>query len=35
VPGTTSSMPLKFVEHSMWIAAAMDSLGDGKGMWHE
>jgi len=28
-------MTLKFVEHSMWIAAAMDFLGDGKGMWDE
>ena len=28
-------MTLKFVEHYLWIAAAMDSLGNGTGMWDE
>jgi hypothetical protein len=28
-------MTLKFVEHFMWIASAMDSLGEGTGMWDE
>ena len=28
-------MALKFVEHFMWIASAMDKLGDGMGMWDE
>ena len=28
-------MALKFVEHSMWIASAMDHVGDGTGMWDE
>ena len=32
-----AEMTLKFVEHSMWIASAMDNLGDGdgEGMWDE
>ena len=30
-----AEMTIKFVEHSMWIASAMDSLGDGTGMWDE
>ena len=30
-----AQMTLKFVEHSMWIASAMYSLGDGTGMWDE
>jgi hypothetical protein len=30
-----AEMTLKFVEHSMWIASAMDNLGDGAGMWDE
>ena len=30
-----AEMALKFVEHSMWISAAMDNLGDGNGMWDE
>jgi hypothetical protein len=30
-----ADMTLKFVEHYMWIASAMDSLGDGTGMWDE
>ena len=30
-----AEMSLKFFEHSMWIASAMDSLGDGTGMWDE
>ncbi|MBP2670707.1 MAG: putative (alpha/alpha)-barrel-type glycoside hydrolase [candidate division NC10 bacterium] len=28
-------MTLKFVGHSMWIAAAMDRVGDDTGMWDE
>lgn len=28
-------MTLKFVEHSMWIASAMEGLGNGTGMWDE
>ena len=30
-----AEMTLKFVEHSMWIASAMNGLGDGTGMWDE
>ncbi len=30
-----AEMAIKFIEHSMWIASAMDSLGDGTGMWDE
>jgi hypothetical protein len=30
-----SEMALKFIEHSMWIASAMDDLGNGAGMWDE
>jgi hypothetical protein len=30
-----AEMTLKFVEHFMWIASAMDALGDGTGMWDE
>ncbi len=30
-----AEMTLKFFEHSMWIASAMDNLGDGTGMWDE
>ena len=30
-----AEMALKFVEHFMWIASAMDALGDGTGMWDE
>ena len=30
-----SEMAIKFIEHSMWISSAMDSLGDGTGMWDE
>ena len=30
-----ADMTLKFVEHFMWIASAMDHLGDGTGMWDE
>ena len=30
-----AEMTLKFVEHSMWIASAMDNLGAGAGMWDE
>ena len=32
---TYAEMVLKFVEHFMWIASAMGSLGDGAGMWDE
>ncbi len=32
---TYAEMVLKFVEHYMWIASAMGSLGDGAGMWDE
>ena len=28
-------MTLQFVEHSMWIASAMNGLADGVGMWDE
>ncbi len=28
-------MALKFVEHFLWIASAMDKLGEGTGMWDE
>ena len=30
-----AEMAIKFIEHSMWISSAMDSLGDGTGMWDE
>ena len=30
-----AEMTLKFIEHFMWIASAMDNLGDGTGMWDE
>ncbi len=30
-----AEMTLKFIEHSMWIASAMDGLGEGTGMWDE
>ena len=30
-----ADMTLKFVEHFMWIASAMDNLGEGTGMWDE
>ena len=30
-----ADMTLKFVEHFMWIASAMDHLGDDTGMWDE
>ena len=32
---TYAAMTLKFIEHYMWIASAMDNLGDGAGMWDE
>jgi hypothetical protein len=32
---TYAEMTLKFVEHSMWIASAMDNMGNGAGMWDE
>jgi mannosylglycerate hydrolase MGH1-like protein len=30
-----AEMAIKFAEHSMWIASAMDGMGDGTGMWDE
>ena len=30
-----AEMVVKFIEHSLWIASAMDNLGDGTGMWDE
>jgi hypothetical protein len=30
-----AEMALKFVEHYMWIASAMDNMGHGAGMWDE
>ena len=30
-----ADMAIKFVEHFMWIASAMDHLGGGTGMWDE
>ena len=30
-----ADMALKFVEHFLWIASAMDNLGAGAGMWDE
>ncbi len=30
-----AEMAIKFIEHSMWIASAMEGLGDGTGMWDE
>ncbi|MGC1449169.1 MAG: glucosidase [Candidatus Sulfotelmatobacter sp.] len=30
-----AEMTLKFVEHYLWIASAMDNLGNGAGMWDE
>ncbi len=32
---TYAEMTLKFVEHCMWIASAMDNMGNGAGMWDE
>ena len=31
----TRRWSLKFIEHFMWIASAMNGLGDGTGMWDE
>src|SRR5690348_13022770 len=30
-----AEMAIKFAEHSMWIASAMDGMGNGTGMWDE